>query len=267
MVQLVDSTWLDQNLANSNVHLVDSRPLVKYLSGHIPGAVNLPLWSVLDKVTLGLHSETQISESLSHAGITTAEKVVVCDDFDGQSAAFLAWVLEYLGHRDVAILSDYIGSWASSGRELLYRPVKVQPRTFESNPRTDVRARADSLRGTTGVEVYDLRSADEFLGKIATESRTGHLPRATNLPWTKLLGGKDLFLKPSVQLEEVFAHSGVGHADRIVTYCSYGPRAAIGFVALQQAGYQNVQVYDGSFHDWSHRPDLPVEGEGLQIEL
>jgi len=266
-VQLVDSAWLDQNQTNEEVRIVDSRPPVKYLSGHIPGAVNFTLLSVLDKDTLRLHSETRISESFGEAGIAPTGKVAVCDDFDGQNAAFVAWALEYLGHKSTAILSDYVESWASSGRELLYRPVKAERKSFDPKPNSELRIQASEITGNAHVKVIDLRSADEFQGKIATESRTGHLPRAINLPWTKLLGEKGKFLKDEEDLGQIFSHAGLRRDDRIVTYCSYGPRAAVGYMALRQAGYSKVRVYDGSFHEWSRRADLPVEGEGLQIEL
>jgi len=266
-VQFVDSAWLDQNLTNEKVRIVDSRPPVKYLSGHIPGAVNLTLWSVLDKNTLRLHSETRISESFGEAGIAPTGKVAVCDDFDGQNAAFVAWALEYLGHKSTAILSDYVESWASSGRELLYRPVKAERKSFDQKPNSELRIQASEITGNADVKVIDLRSADEFQGKIATESRTGHLPRAINLPWTNLLGENGKFLKSEEDLGQIFSQAGLRHDNSIVTYCSYGPRAAVGYVALRQAGYSKVRVYDGSFHEWSRRADLPVEGEGLQIEL
>src|SRR6266852_682287 len=177
LAQLVDSAWLDQNLTNDEVRIVDSRTPVKYLSGHIPGAVNLTLWSVLDKDTLRLHPETRISESLGEAGVAATGKVVVCDDFDGQNAAFLAWALEYLGHKSTAILSDYVESWASSARELLYRPVKAERKSFDSKPNSEVRIGASGIIENAGVKVIDFRSSDEFQCKIATESRTGHLPR------------------------------------------------------------------------------------------
>ncbi len=267
MVQLVDLAWLDKNLANQDVRVVDSRSVVKYLSGHIPGSVNLTLWSILDKESLRIRPEAQISQAFGEAGIGETDTVVVCDDFDGQNASFLAWTLEYLGHKNTAILSDYVGSWDQSGRELLYRPVKAEPKSFDSKANSELRIAATGITGNAGTKMVDLRSTDEFQGKVATESRTGHLPRAINLPWTKLLGEKGRFLKGQEELSQIFSRTGLGRDERIVTYCSYGPRAAVGYVALRQAGYDKVQVYDGSFHEWSNRRDLPVEGEGLQIEL
>ncbi len=267
MVKLVDFAWLDKNLSNRDVRIVDSRPLVRYLSGHIPGSVNLTLWAILDKDNLRLRPEAQISQAFGEAGIGATDTVVVCDDFDGQNASFLAWALEYLGHRNTAILSDYVGSWDQSGRELLYRPVKAEPKDFDPKPNGELRIAATGITANAGVKIVDLRSTDEFQGKVATESRTGHLPRAINLPWTKLLGENGKLLKGQEELSQIFSRTSLGRDDRIVTYCSYGPRAAVGYVALRQAGYDKVQVYDGSFHEWTSRADLPVEGEGLQIEF
>jgi len=267
LVQLVTSAWLNQHLTDSEVRIVDSRPPVKYLSGHIPGAVNLPLSTFLDKNTLQLRSERELSEVLGEAGIDEATKVVLCDSYDGQNAALLAWAIEYLGQKNVEILSEYTETWASTGHELRYRPVKVPPARFEPEPNQTVRILATSLAGNVSAKLLDLRSREEFQGKVATETRSGHLPRAVNLPWTSLLGKEGKFLKSSEEVERILSDAGVSRGDNIVTYCSYGPRAAVGYVALQQAGYRNVQVYDGSFHEWSRRTDLPVEGEGLQIEL
>ena len=239
---------------------------MKYLSGHLPGAVNMPLWKILDKNTLSLRPERELSEALCEAGIEGRSRIVLCDSYDGQNAAFLAWTMEYLGHEKVGILSEYVETWAT-GHELLYRPVKVRPGSFEPRPNPTVRILTPSLAGTASVKVLDLRSREEFQGKVATEARSGHLPHSINLPWTELLGGDGNFLRSKEGLEQVLSGVGVSREERVVTYCSYGPRAAVGYVALQQAGYRNVQVYDGSFHEWARRTDLPVEGEGLQIEL
>src|SRR5207245_9581616 len=36
------------------------------------------------------------------------------------------------------------------------------------------------------------------------------------------------------------------------------------YVALQQLGFENIQVYDGSFHEWARKPDLPLEQGTIQ---
>lgn len=266
MVKFVDSAWLKDHLNEPNLVVVDPRPVVKYLGGHIPRAVNLPMSKLLDPKTMALLSPDQLSRIFGEAGMDAKSTAVIYDDYDGQNAAMLAWSLEYLGLADVALLSPRLGGWTGEGRELLYKPVSQTPKNFETDPNANLRVVPQEILHNRDSKILDLRSREEFQGKVATEVRTGHIPRAVNIPWTDLIG-KEKFLRPRNELEEVFERIGVGRNDKVVTYCTYGPRAAIGFLALQYLDYRNVGVYDGSFHQWAQRSELPVEGEGLHLEL
>ncbi len=247
--------------------IVDPRPTVKYLAGHIPRAVNLPVSKTLDKNTLELLPEERLSETFGEAGIEAGKTAVFYDSYDGQNAAMLGWVLEYLGHQKVSILASRLEGWTSDGREVLYRPVKPQPTRFLANPNWSVRALLKELVERRGDKLLDLRSAEEFYGKVATEARTGRLPGATSLPWTSLIGQGNDFLRPKKELKDIFAAGGLLPTDRMVAYCTYGPRAAVGYVALREAEFENVRVYDGSFHQWARNAKLPLEGEGLQLQI
>ena len=253
-------------MTDPRVVTIDTRPVVKYLAGHVPRAVNFPLTKLLDPKTLALVPIEQLGSTLSATGIDRSSTIVLYDGYDGQSAALLAWILEYMGHEDVSILSRRIEAWSEEGRELLYKPVMPQPRKFETELNENVRVRPQELLQKGDVKILDLRSRDEFEGKVATEVRTGHIPNARNIPWTDLIGASHMFLRSRSDLEEVAKKMRLAPTDKIVTYCSYGPRAAIGYLALQSLGNE-VRVYDGSFHQWAQNPRLPVEGEGLQISL
>lgn len=266
MVKFVEASWLQDHLSDPSLVIVDPRPVVKYLGGHIPHAVNLPMSKLLDPKTMALLPPDQLSKIFGENGIDAKSTAVLYDDYDGQNAAMLAWSLKYLGLAVVALLTPRLGSWTEGGGELLYKPVSKSPKKFVANPNTNLRSLAEEILYNRDAKILDLRSREEFQGKVATETRTGHIPGAINIPWTELLG-KEEFLRPVNELEKVFERIGVSPNDRIVTYCTYGPRAAIGFLALQRLDYRKVSVYDGSFHQWAQRSELPVEGEGLQLEL
>jgi thiosulfate/3-mercaptopyruvate sulfurtransferase len=268
LVRIIDPSWLQQHLSDPSVVTVDPRPVVKYLDGHIPRAVNLPLAKLLDPETLALMPPEHLSKILGLAGIDLNTTAVLYDSYDGQNAAMLAWALEYLGHPHVTVLSRRLEGWTGEDREVLYKPVIPQAKKFDAKPNEAVRAFSEELlQRRENTKILDLRSKEEFQGKVATEVRTGHIPRAINIPWTELIGDGHEFLRPKPQLEEVGKRIGLGPTSKIVTYCSYGPRAAIGYVALQYLGYSNVKVYDGSFHQWAQQTRLPVEGEGLQLQF
>jgi thiosulfate/3-mercaptopyruvate sulfurtransferase len=266
LVRIIAPSWLEEHLNDPSVVTVDPRQVVKYLEGHIPRAVNLPLTKLLDSKTLALMPPEHLSGIFSTAGIDENTTAVLYDSYDGQSAAMLAWVLEYLGHPRLAVLSCRLEGWADQGRELLYKPVMPLGKKFEAKPNNAVRAQSEELLQRGNTKLFDLRSKEEFQGKVATEVRTGHIPGAVNLPWTDLIGDGHKYLRARPDLEEVVERIGLSPTDKIVTYCSYGPRAAIGYLALQYLGYK-VRVYDGSFHEWAHHSELPTEGEGLQIQL
>lgn len=237
------------------------------MGGHVAGAVNLPMGNVLDQKTLALKPEPELAQILGRAGVETKTPVVLYDNFDGQNAAMLAWVLEYMGHQRVKILSTRLDTWTDQGHELRYKPILPTMKVFQATPKDAVRASWKDIAQKREERILDLRSRDEFQGKVATEVRTGRIPKAVNLPWTSLIGHKETFLLPKHTLEETVSSIGVKPNDKLVTYCSYGPRAAIGYLALQQLGCKNVRVYDGSFHQWAQRSELPVEGEGLQLQF
>jgi thiosulfate/3-mercaptopyruvate sulfurtransferase len=265
-VELTSLSWLDERLNDPNVRVIDPRPVVRYLSGHVPGAVNLPLTKILDTKTLGLKPQNELEQAFGEVGLTEDATVVLYDSYDGQNAAMLSWVLEYLGDRNVRILSSYFESWASGGqREVLYKPVRPQPRHFAAKQNKAVRISLEELRMRKNAKLIDFRSSEEFLGKVAKEARSGHIPGAINLPWTSLLGQGNEYLRPKQELQEVALGIGLLKNDNIVAYCSFGPRAAIGYVALQQLGHRDVVVYDGSFHQWAQHSQMPVEGENLGV--
>jgi thiosulfate/3-mercaptopyruvate sulfurtransferase len=226
--------------------------------------VNLPLSEVYDGETLGIYSEGKLAEIFSKVGVDLASTVALYDSYDGQSAAMLAWLLEYLGHPRVTILSNYLEGWVKHGGQILYRHVPAEPKIFGPKLDRRVRALTNEVLQRGGSKLLDLRSEDEFQGKISTEPRSGHIPGAISLPWTELIGRELQLLKQQQELRERTTAVGVNLSDRVITYCSNGPRATIGYVALRQLGFENVQVYDGSFHEWARKPDLPLEQGNIQ---
>src|SRR6267143_5071802 len=82
---------------------------------------------------------------------------------------------------------------------------------------------------------------------------------SSDLPWTSLLGEGDELLRELPQLEALVHGLGLGRDDQIVTYCSYGPRATIGYAVLQHLGFKHVKVYDKSFQRWADRTVLSLD--------
>ncbi len=110
----------------------------------------------------------------------------------------------------------------------------------------DIRATVEEVFNGHGFKLVDVRSQEEFEGKT-DQGKSKHLPGAINLAWTSLLGEQDQVFRPTAELEKIMSEHGLDHDDRIITYCSFGPRASLGYIALRQLGFKNVKVYDRSF--------------------
>jgi len=62
--------------------------------------------------------------------------------------------------------------------------------------------------------------------------------------------------------EEILAECatvGVTPETPLVLYCFKGARASNTFVALNEAGVENVTLYFGFWNEWSRDPSLPIE--------
>jgi thiosulfate/3-mercaptopyruvate sulfurtransferase len=57
----------------------------------------------------------------------------------------------------------------------------------------------------------------------------------------------------------MLSETGVTPDTRTITYCPGAVGAAHTALVLRMLGYDNVEVYDGSWEDWGNRQDLPLE--------
>jgi thiosulfate/3-mercaptopyruvate sulfurtransferase len=257
MAKLVDASWLAARLETQEIVIVDPRRPMKYLSGHLPGAINIPIYQAFG-ADGKLLAPDGLAQFIGGAGLGDGAMPVLYDSPEGQKAAMLAWILEYLGRRDVLILDAYYESWKEQGKEVRYKPVVAQPAAFTANEYPAVRASLAEVRESEGLKLVDFRSHEEFIGERAMgEDTPGHIPGAVNVVWRDLASPPTQILGPAEKIAGQFVDAGLKRGDRVVAYCRSGPRAALGYLALKLAGY-DVRLFDGSYAEWS-RNGLPSE--------
>jgi len=262
---------------------VDARPRAAYLEGHIPGArhmaweewcapgptSNHPItgqpgyWGRLEDDSA--HARTRYARQLEAHGVTHAQPVVVYADgapSKGREGR-IAWMLLYLGVRDVALLDGGWSAWRLAGGPVASGagPAPSSACFFGGVIQARRRALLPTLRqayaaGRLPLPI-DTRAAADFAGHVHTYlPRMGHLPGAVLLPYDDLFLPSGHFIGRERYLRRLPA--GVLDAGAVVTYCEVGVRAAT--VALLHEAYTGgvVATYDGSLMEWGLDPALPV---------
>lgn len=256
MFEFVSAEWVEKHLDVPDVIVLDPRSPVRYMAGHPKGAVNVPVTKVRDAQGK-LWPAEELGRWLGAAGLDERRTPVIYDNADGRNAAFLAWILMYLGRTDVCVMETLWEQWVASGREAFYKPVRPTPREFYLRERPELRSKLEDVPAP-GAKLVDMRAAEEFSGELDTEGRPGHIPGAVHISWQEL-ACKERMLLPKDKLEKIFGARDLRAEDHVIAYCRTGVRAALGFLALAQLG-RKVSLYDGSYAEWA-KSGLPVESE------
>jgi thiosulfate/3-mercaptopyruvate sulfurtransferase len=229
---------------------------MRYLQGHLKHAVNLPTYKAFDAEPK-LLPDAQLQQWFGAAGLDDQTTAVIYDSFDGQNGAMLAWLLEYFGHPDVRMLNIFYERWMAEGHEVFYKPVTPVARSFTAHTNSRVRATIGDVCHDPAVKLIDFRGQDEYTGQVDRDGKPGHIPGAVNIVWRDLVGPQQEVVASAEKIQQLVSEAGVQHGDVVIGYCRAGLRAAVGYLALQQAGY-DLRLYDRSYAEWA-RSDLPVE--------
>ena len=256
--RIVDGSW---HLPNAN-----RDALAEYQKEHIPGAVFFDIDAASDPNSGLPHTMPDAATFSAYAGslgISDNHQIIVYDTAGLFSAARVWWMFRQFGATNVRVLDGGLPAWKNAGLPTTSDVQEIASVEFNASaPRDFVGLSAMRSHVDLGeVQILDARGAGRFSGKEAEPRpgmRAGHMPNATNVPFTALLND-DGTVKSTDNLKALFAEKQVDETAPIVTSCGSGVTAAIIVLALELIGYRNAQLYDGSWSEWGSLKDTPIE--------
>lgn len=265
---IVSTEWLAKHLNDNSLVLLQVGDKAEYDGGHIPGAQFIQLADISTPRGSGLILElppvAQLSATFEKLGVTDSSRIIVYFGKDWVTpTARVFMTLDYLGLGDrTSILDGGLPAWRGEGKPVTAELRAPKPGHFTPKPNTKLVVDAAWVSANIrkpGVAILDARAAKFYSGEDAGQMpRAGHIPSAKSIPFSSLVEDSNNKFKSPVALRELFNTAGVKQGDSVATYCHIGQQASLLYFAARYLGY-DAHLYDGSFEDWSHRSELPVE--------
>ena len=252
------------------------KQVLSRVGGHIPGARLVIYKNVrgdrqIDGKTIKQMavSGEQFEKLMQQAGVNQDDHIVISTNaesgYDLTMAARMYWQLKYYGHDKISILNGGTAQWLIDGRNVSTTVEEIAKGNWKAQSQNDaIFAGSDEVHDASSnkqIQLVDVRPLGQYLGtfKSSKAKAKGHIPTAKVFP-VDLISTRSTPVKFSTasELTQLSDALGINTQDPVITYCNSGHMASGGwFVFHEILGNDNVQLYDGSMHQWTHE-DRPV---------
>jgi thiosulfate/3-mercaptopyruvate sulfurtransferase len=265
--------WVRDHIDNAGVRIVDCRFQLNnptageraYELSHIPNAVYLNLDTDLSSPVTehgGRHplpNLDEFAEKLSTFGIDENVTVIAYDDQNGAMASRLWWLLHYIGHEQVFVMSGSFHMWVERGFPIDTKVPSFDKRNFKLHIQSHLLASTDEVRERLNdktTTLIDSREEIRYKGIAEPIDKiAGHIPGAVNYFWQDGIESDGKWKDQNAQAHR-FRH--VPKDQQVIVYCGSGVTACPNVLSLKEAGYKDVKLYLGSWSDWISYPENPI---------
>jgi 3-mercaptopyruvate sulfurtransferase SseA len=247
---LVAPQWLQDNLARNDLLVIDASPGKLHGMGHIPGAVNVDVFSYGGRETSPAEKEKQ----LQAWGVDSAKTIVIYDQGGTFFATSLLFDLYYHGFPSdrMAVLDGGLTQWKAAGGAITKDPSpKPEPGTFRVT-RVDegVRVRLPEFLVASGdpsrTTLVEALEPGQHFGGDKFFDRAGHVPHAILTPSDDYFNADKTFKSPE-EIRRMLAYLGVTPDRAVYSHCGGGIAASVPFFAMKfLLDYPDVKLYKES---------------------
>ncbi|TAJ11087.1 sulfurtransferase [Marinilabiliaceae bacterium JC017] len=259
-----------------------------YLSGHIPGAIDIDTLALETPETWNRRSPKELKKALEQHGITKDTTVILYGkymapdnraDFPGSAAGHIgaircAFIMMYAGIKDVRVLNGGFQSWKDAGFEISTNDVPKHPvADFGSNipgqPNLAVDIpEAKKMLASKNADLVCVRSWPEYIGKVSGYNyieKKGRIPGAvfgncgSDAYHMENYRNVDHTTREFHEISEIWSEAGITPDKHLAFYCGTGWRGSEAFFNAWLMGWPRVSVFDGGWFEWSNNPDNPYE--------
>jgi thiosulfate/3-mercaptopyruvate sulfurtransferase len=264
---LVTTRWLEKNLKNADLLLLDASSAQAYAKQHIPGAVPVPM--IVVNYPMGMQEKPvgELEKLYQSTGIGLGKKIVLYDAGGDEDATRLFFSLYYHGvpAKDLLILDGGLSKWQADGLPVTKDPTPAPKTTTFKFTKFNESARARTPEVVTATGdltnnvVLDALDANWHFGQIAPFNKAGHIPNSVLAHRGDFYNPDKTFKSPE-DIRKMLTYLGVRPEQQIYSYCGGGVAASVPYFAAKFiANYPNVKLYDASEIGWlSDSRDLPL---------
>jgi len=158
----------------------------------------------------------------------------------------------------VRIMAGGLKAWRAFGGSLTTDVPQFAPATFVARERPRLRASRDEV-----LAVAEGRSDTQLL---ETQRNKTYALRDRDIAGARRLSGNELLedenggrIAPRATLDALVSDLSLDRSKRTILTCGSGVSASGAFIALLEAGFTDLAVYDGSWMEWKHEglPTVP----------
>ncbi|MBC8005304.1 MAG: sulfurtransferase [Verrucomicrobia bacterium] len=259
-----------------------------YLSGHIPGAIDMDTLALEAPETWNRRSPKELEQALLEHGITANTTVILYgkfmfpdndDEFPGSAAGDIgairnAFIMMYAGVKDVRILNGGFQSWEDAGYEISYDDVpKSSALNFEAHipmkPELAVDIpEAKEMLASPNAELVCVRSWPEYIGEVSGYNyieKKGRIPGAvfgncgSDAYHMENYRNVDHTTREYHEIVDRWKEAGITADKHLAFYCGTGWRGSEAWFNAWLMGWPRVSVFDGGWFEWSNDPKNPYE--------